>query len=115
MNLLVFILAAWGMTNILVYGKIFDRVRPRYSFFHCPMCVGFHVGYVLFALLRFLDIEALGSVDSAFPCFVSILVAGCISSATSDALIGYFSAPPVDAELLSTEELHDEWDGLQSE
>ena len=109
MNLLAFILAAWGMTNILVYGTIFDRVRPRYSFFHCPMCVGFHVGWLLYL---FFDNASMINIDNQYAgCFIF----ACISSVTSDALIRYFSAPPVDAELLTTEELHDEWDGLQSE
>lgn len=33
------------MTQILVYGKIFDNIRPKHKFFHCPMCIGFHVGW----------------------------------------------------------------------
>jgi len=41
MLLLVFILACYGLTNILTYGKIFDKIRPKEHFFHCSMCVGF--------------------------------------------------------------------------
>ena len=35
------------MTQILVYGTIFDKIRPKQKFFHCPMCVGFWVGVFL--------------------------------------------------------------------
>lgn len=42
-----FRLAAVGATIILVYGRIFNSIRPQAKFFHCPMCVGFHVGWVL--------------------------------------------------------------------
>jgi len=44
MDLLFFILICYGLTGILVYGKIFKKVRPKYHFFHCAQCVGFWVG-----------------------------------------------------------------------
>ena len=47
---LYFVLSAYGLTQILVYGKIFDSIRPKYYFFNCPMCVGFWVGVVLLLL-----------------------------------------------------------------
>ncbi len=54
MDLLYFILASYGMTLILVYGKIFDCIRPSKKvfkgFFHCPMCIGFWVGAFLFGI-----------------------------------------------------------------
>lgn len=68
MNLLTFILACYGMTMIVVYGKIFEPIRPKYHLFHCPMCMGFWVGLFvwLFSEVPF----------NAF-------IAGCISSGTS--------------------------------
>mgnify|MGYP003117739140 CR=1 FL=1 len=55
MGIIWFILAAYGLTSILVYGKIFDSIRPskdawggRGELFHCPMCMGFWVGMFLF-------------------------------------------------------------------
>ena len=55
MQLLWFMLAAFGLTQILVYGKIFDKYRPTKEdyrgwgeVFHCPMCMGFWVGMFLF-------------------------------------------------------------------
>jgi hypothetical protein len=53
---------------ILVYGKIFDAIRPTYHFFKCPMCMGFWVGIINWLL-----------IDVQFNWFV----AGCISSGTS--------------------------------
>lgn len=46
-----FRVAAVGATIILVYGRIFNKVRPDAKFFHCPMCVGFHVGWILALLV----------------------------------------------------------------
>ena len=47
MDLIYFILAAYGMTFILVYGKIFEPIRPAKDYsktwntlFRCPLCVG---------------------------------------------------------------------------
>ena len=66
--MLTFVLACYGMTMILVYGKIFDSIRPEYHFFHCTMCTGFYVGIFNWFLL-----------DLPFNFFI----AGCISSGTS--------------------------------
>jgi hypothetical protein len=68
MELLTFILACYGMTMIVVYGKIFEAIRPHYHFFHCPMCMGFWVGVFNWFLL-----------SVPFNWFV----AGCISSGAS--------------------------------
>ena len=53
---------------ILVYGSIFNAIRPKHHFFKCPMCMGFWVGIFNWFLL-----------DLSFNAFV----AGCISSGTS--------------------------------
>ena len=66
--MLTFVLACYGMTMILVYGKIFDSIRPKHHFFHCTMCTGFYVGLFNWFLL-----------DLPFNFFI----AGCISSGTS--------------------------------
>ena len=49
-EILYFSLSCYGLTQILVYGSIFNKVRPRHNFFQCPMCVGFWVGVILWAL-----------------------------------------------------------------
>jgi hypothetical protein len=54
-SLIVFLLAAYGLTNAITGGQIFEPLReslariPRvgdwlFGFIECPMCVGFWVG-----------------------------------------------------------------------
>ena len=59
MELLTFILCAYGLTQILVYSDmpVLQKLRPSKEFgagygkvFHCPMCMGFHVGWFLLLL-----------------------------------------------------------------
>ena len=54
MDLIYFVLTAYGLTQILIYGKIFERIRPPKKkfkgFFHCPMCIGFWSGAFLFGI-----------------------------------------------------------------
>lgn len=83
-DLLTFILVAYGMTQIIVYGSIFNRIRPAKEslsglgeLFHCPMCMGFWVGLFLWAvsphtLLFMFD----NSPTTGF-------LLGCLSSGTS--------------------------------
>ena len=74
MELLYFILASYGLTQLLCYGKIFDRIRPEHYFFSCPMCMGFWVGVFLCVInpfttlftyeLTFFNVFLLGNVSS---------------------------------------------------
>ena len=57
MDLIWFVLASYGLTFLIVYANIFDRIRPSKEWlwgfgklFHCPLCVGFHVGWFLFVI-----------------------------------------------------------------
>jgi uncharacterized membrane protein len=63
MELLAFILCAYGLTQILVYGHVFEKIRPKKEWlkgfgrlFHCPMCMGFHVGWFLMLLSPFTEL-----------------------------------------------------------
>ena len=60
MDLVYFALTAYGLTQILVYGKIFQDIRPSKAkfkgFFHCPMCVGFWSGSFLFGINGFTEL-----------------------------------------------------------
>lgn len=82
-NLLLFILSCYGMTFILVYGSIFNSIRPKQEsgflgkLFNCPLCTGFHVGYIIFSLFW------LGGIK-LFPHFIiGNFIFACISSGTS--------------------------------
>ena len=77
MDLLYFILTSFGMTQILIYGKIFNKVRPEHHFFHCPMCMGFHVGWILWSLNTYTE---LFTFDYSL---VTAFALGCVSSAAS--------------------------------
>ena len=84
MELLWFILACYGLTQIIVYGKIFDKIRPAKNtekmwtiLFHCTMCMGFWVGVFLFLINRFTE---LFNFDYNF---VNMLICGCVSSGIS--------------------------------
>jgi steroid 5-alpha reductase family enzyme len=77
MNIIYFILASYGITQILVYGKIFHKIRPSYYFFHCPMCVGFWVGFFLWAIN---DHTELFTFDNSL---VTAFILGSISSGSS--------------------------------
>ena len=53
MHLLMFILASYGLTLILLYGSIFNDIRPKEGklgqLFKCPLCMGFWTGlFILF-------------------------------------------------------------------
>ncbi len=80
-NLIVFILACAGLTQILCYGKIFDNVRPRKGFFgelfSCSMCIGFHIGYALFLLFWYFNISLFPNI------FAGSFIFAAVSSFTS--------------------------------
>lgn len=81
MNLLLFTLTAYGLTQILCYGKIFDKWRPTSGrlgeLFSCSMCMGFWVGVFLGIL------DPLTTIFSLSSNLVDILLLGFISSGTS--------------------------------
>jgi hypothetical protein len=65
MELILFVLAAYGLTQILVYSDmpILKKIRPHKEsykgygkVFHCPMCMGFHVGWLLMLLSPFTEL-----------------------------------------------------------
>ena len=84
LNLLLFILACFGFTQIVVYGKIFEPVRPSHHLFHCTMCMGFWVGIVTNLLFCSVDIALFSNI------IVGSFLCGCISSGVSYALCSLF-------------------------
>ena len=84
MELVYFILTAYGLTQILIFGSIFNKIRPTknwlYGFgklFHCPMCMGFWVGVFLFGINSYTE---LFTYDYNL---ANALILGCLSSGTS--------------------------------
>jgi hypothetical protein len=84
MELVYFILAAYGMTQLIVYGSIFNKIRPTKEWlggfgelFNCPMCMGFWVGFFLCVISPFT------SLFTFEPNFITPFLLGCLSSGTS--------------------------------
>lgn len=81
MNLLLFILSSYGLTQILCYGKIFNSWRPTTGklgeLFSCSMCMGFWVGMFLGMLDPFIGLFDLSKNS------LDIFILGLISSGTS--------------------------------
>jgi len=84
MELLYFILCAYGLTQILVYGSIFDKIRPEHHFFHCPMCMGFWTGVFLVGINRYTELFIFDNN------IVNYFLLGCLSSGTSYILCTLF-------------------------
>jgi len=83
MELLYFVLTAYGLTQIIVYGSIFNKIRPSKDWlsgfgklFHCPMCLGFHVGLFLFGINEYTELFTFEYT------FANALILGWLSSGT---------------------------------
>tara|TARA_Y100000296_G_scaffold87423_2_gene133629 strand:+ start:1774 stop:2082 length:309 start_codon:yes stop_codon:yes gene_type:complete len=80
-ELLYFVLAAYGLTQILVYGSVFDSIRPTEGklgeLFRCSMCMGFWSGILLFGIN---DWTELFSFEYSI---ANLLILGWLSSGTS--------------------------------
>ena len=94
MELLLFVLMAYGLTQILVYSDmpIIKKLRPHKEsykgygkVFHCPMCMGFHVGWFLLLLSPWTELFTFDAT------LVNAFMLGCLSSATSYVLNMVFS------------------------
>jgi len=84
LDLIHFILSAYGMTFIIVYGKIFEDIRPKKDYtkkwntlWNCPLCMGFWAGVFLMMLSPFTE---LFTYERSL---INALVLGCISAGTS--------------------------------
>ena len=81
MTFIWFCLISYGLTQILVYGKIFDPIRPKSGklgqLLNCTMCTGFWVGLFLWFVK---DYTQLFTFDDSF---VTAFLLGCASSAAS--------------------------------
>ena len=87
-ELIIFILIAYGLTQGIVYGSIFNGIRPTKGklgeLFHCPMCMGFHVGWFLMLLSPFTELFSFDVTITNF------FLLGWLSSGTSYVLNALF-------------------------
>ena len=67
MTFIWFCLVSYGLTQILVYGKILDKIRPTQGWMgqllSCTMCTGFWVGLFLWFVK---DYTQLFTFDNSF-------------------------------------------------
>ena len=105
MGLIYFILCAYGMTQILVYGSIFNNIRPsKQSYkglgelFHCPMCMGFSVGAFLWSINGFTEL-----FNFEYK-FINLLLLGSLSSGSSYVLNMIFGDNGVKHEFICRDE-----------
>jgi len=59
--LIPFILICYGATTIICFGKVFDAIRPKSHLFHCPLCMGFWVGFIMHFLFAALSMALMPS------------------------------------------------------
>ena len=84
MDLIWFTLACYGMTFLVVYASIFNKIRPSKDWlwgfgklFNCTLCFGFHAGWFLFAINRWTELFTFDYTLANF------LICGCVGSGTS--------------------------------
>lgn len=81
LQLIYFILIAYGLTQILCYASILKQIRPTKGklgeLFKCPMCMGFWVGMFLCGVSPYTE---LFSFEQSF---INFILLGCLSSGTS--------------------------------
>ena len=102
MDLAYFILIAYGLTQILVYGSIFDSIRPTKGklgeLFQCSMCLGFWVGIFLYGLSFYTELFTFElNVVNPF-------LLGCLSSGTSYILSQLFGDEGIKIKLEANDE-----------
>ena len=73
------------MTLILTRGRILKAVRPPGLFWRCPMCIGFHIGWIVASVCMYVGLifPPLTTIQT----IVSVFLCGCASSAVSYFLI----------------------------
>lgn len=88
-KILVFILSCAGATQILCYASLLNFIRPKSGLlgelFRCSMCIGFHVGYLMFMAFWY------GGVHMFPDFYVGAFVYAAVSSYTSYILDKMFS------------------------
>lgn len=101
MNIIWFCLVSYGLTQMLVYGKIFDNIRPTEGklgeLFCCTMCMGFWVGLFLWMISGFTE---LFNYDSSI---VTGFLLACASSGVSYAFSTVLGDEGLKIEIEKTE------------
>jgi len=93
MEIFLFILTSYGITNIVVFGHIFEglrnlfnRLNPNFlgQLFSCPLCFSTWVGFILSYILTYLNLTQLtpfGYIGLDL-LWVRVFLDGCLTSGT---------------------------------
>jgi len=85
MELVYFVLCAYGMTSIVVYSHLLKPLRKKFSdwskqlceLVNCPMCIGFWSGAFLWGINKYTELFTFDhNIATGF-------LLGCLSSGTS--------------------------------
>lgn len=90
-NLFIFILASYGISNILVYSSIFEGLRENlaklgtgpkslYKLFSCMMCMPTWVGFILSAILQFCGVQTPFTYYGVEYFWLAVFLDGVLSS-----------------------------------
>ena len=89
MTFIWFSLISYGLSQILVYGKILDPIRPKSGklgqLLECPMCTGFWVGLFLWSVK---DYTQLFTFDNSFVTGLLLGFAGSAAAYIGNTLFG---------------------------
>ena len=89
MTFIWFSLISYGLTQILVYGKILNPIRPKSGklgqLLECPMCTGFWVGLFLWSVK---DYTQLFTFDNSFVTGLLLGFAGSAAAYIGNTLFG---------------------------
>jgi len=89
MTFIWFCLISYGLTQILVYGKILNPIRPKSGklgrLLNCPMCTGFWVGLFLWSVK---DYTQLFTFDNSFVTGLLLGFAGSAAAYVGNTLFG---------------------------
>jgi hypothetical protein len=91
MNLLIFIVVTYGISNILIYGSIFQWWRDLlsklgtgdkslYKLFTCMMCLPTWVGFILSYLLQSQGVETPLTVYGVENLYLAVFLDGILAS-----------------------------------
>ena len=86
-DLAIFCLTTIGLCQIIMYGKIFDAIRPKWQMLKCALCTGFWIGATVFAMMSYAGFKLCDDF------IVGLFLFGWLSSAINyayDAVIGDF-------------------------
>ena len=83
--LLLFILCSFGMSWIIMFGSIFDRLRPDWKIFKCGGCTGFWTGLLTYILFWLSNIHLFNNL------YIGLFLFGCLSSGTTYILSTLFN------------------------